>query len=116
MIDNLISFDPIYIKKLLAGITNINDKTLIAVYTLTPPWRIMDCQLMKIKHQTNIDQLREGFDYLVIENEIRSLFVFVKHRTQTSKPEPKITIPNLATILNTYIDNNDMVKNDFYLV
>jgi hypothetical protein len=52
----------------------------------------------------------------VIENEIRSLFVFVKHRTQTSKPEPKITIPNLATILNTYNNNNNMVKNDFSLV
>ncbi len=60
VIDKLISFDPNYINKLIAGITNINDKALIAVYTLTPPRRIMDYQLMKITHQTNIDKLKEG--------------------------------------------------------
>ncbi len=36
--------DPGYINKLLSGITNISDKALIAIYTLTPPRRIMDCQ------------------------------------------------------------------------
>jgi hypothetical protein len=100
VIDNLISFDPAYINKLLAGITNINDKTLIAVYTLTPHRWIMDYQLMKTTHQTNVDKLKEGYNYLVIENEIPSLFVFLRHKTQTSQSEPKITIPtNLSTTL-----------------
>ena len=48
MINNLISFDDNYIDKLLNGITNINDKALIAVYTLIPPRRVKDYQLMKI--------------------------------------------------------------------
>ncbi len=35
-------------------------------------------------------------------NEIPSLFVFLRHKTQKSQPEPKITIPtDLATIFNT---------------
>jgi hypothetical protein len=99
---------------LLSGITNISDKALIAIYTLTPPRRIMDYQLMKITHQTDIDKLKPGFNYIIIENEIPSLFVFLRHKTQKSQPEPKITIPtDLATILNTYINSNDMIKNDF---
>lgn len=114
VIDSLISFDPGYINKLLSGITNISDKALIAVYTLTPPRRIMDYQLMKITYETNIDKLKPGFNYIIIENEVPSLFVFLRHKTQKSQPEPKITIPtDLATILNTYINSNDMVKNDF---
>ena len=114
VINSLISFDPGYINKLLSGITNISDKALIAIYTLTPPRRIMDYQLMKITHQTDIEKLKPGFNYIIIENEIPSLFVFLRHKTQKSQPEPKITIPtDLATILNTYINSNDMVKNDF---
>jgi hypothetical protein len=57
VINHLISFDEQYINKMLSGITNINDKSLIAVYTLTPPRRIRYYQLMKITHQTNIDIL-----------------------------------------------------------
>jgi hypothetical protein len=114
VIDKLISFDPKYINKLINGITNINDKALIAIYTLTPPRRIMDYQLMKITHQTNIDKLKEGFNYIIIENGVPSLFVFLRHKTQKSQPEPKITIPtDLATILNTYMNSNDMSNNDF---
>ncbi len=38
----------------------------------------------------------------------------MRRKTQKSQPEPKITIPtNLATILNTYIESNSMIKNDF---
>ena len=114
VINSLISFDPGYINKLLSGITNISDKALIAIYTLTPPRRIMDYQLMKITHQTDIEKLKPGFNYIIIENEIPTLFVFLRHKTQKSQPEPKITIPtDLATILNTYINSNDMIKNDF---
>ena len=69
---------------------------------------------MKITHQTDIEKLKPGFNYIIIENEIPTLFVFLRHKTQKSQPEPKITIPtDLATILNTYINSNDMVKNDF---
>jgi hypothetical protein len=40
--------------------------------------------------------------------------VFLRHKTQKSQPEPKITIPtDLATILNTYMNSNDMSNNDF---
>ncbi len=38
--------------KLISGITNISDKALIARYTVTPPRRLMDYQLMKITHET----------------------------------------------------------------
>ena len=114
VIDKLISFDPKYINELINGITNINDKALIAIYTLTPPRRIMDYQLMKITHQTDIEKLKPGFNYIVIENGVPSLFVFLRHKTQKSQPEPKITIPtDLATILNTYINSNDINRNDF---
>ena len=114
VINSLISFDPGYINNLLEGIKNINDKALIATYTLTPPRRIMDYQLMKITHEADTDKLKVGFNYLIIENGIPSLFVFLRHKTQKSQPEPKITIPtDLATILNTYMNSNDMVRNDF---
>jgi hypothetical protein len=60
------------------------------------------------------EKLKPGFNYVIIENEIPILFVFLRHKTQKSQPEPKITIPtDLATILNTYINSNNMVKNDF---
>jgi hypothetical protein len=68
----------------LSGITNISDKALIAVYTLTPPRRIMDYQLMKITYETNIDKLKPGFNYIIIENEVPSLLVFLRHKTQKS--------------------------------
>ncbi len=90
VIDNLISFDPSYLNKLLAGITNINDKALIAVYTLTPRRRIMDYQLMKITHQTNVDKLKEGSNYLVIEIEIPSLFVILRHKLKQANQNKKL--------------------------
>ena len=114
VINNLISFEPSYINKLLAGIKNINDKALLAVYALTPPRRIMDYQLMKITHRTDIEKLDKKFNWVIFENELPSLFVFLNHKTKKSQPEPKITIPtDLATILNTYVNSNDITKNDF---
>ena len=114
VIDKLISFDPVYINKLLAGMKNINDKALLAVYTLAPPRRIMDYQLMKITHQTDIEKLNKKFNWVIFENEIPSLFVFLNHKTKKSQPEPKMTISTeLATILNTYVNSNDITKNDF---
>ena len=114
VIDKLISFDPAYINKLLTGIKNINDKALLAVYLLTPPRRIMDYQLMKITYQTDIKKLDKKYNWVVFENNIPSLFVFLNHKTKKSQPEPKITIPtDLATILNTYIKSNDILRNDF---
>ena len=113
VINNLISFDEQYINKLLSGITNINDKALIAVYTLTDPRRIMDYQLMKITYEKNFDKLNQEFNYIVFENDKPSLFIFYNHKTKTTQ-QPKITIPNdLSKILDTYIKSNDMVKNDF---
>jgi hypothetical protein len=67
---------------LISGITNTSDKALIARYTLTPPRRLMDYQLMKITHETEIEKLKPGFNYIIIENEIPSLFVFLRHKTQ----------------------------------
>ena len=114
VINNLISFDPVYINKLLAGIKNINDKALLAVYLLTPPRRIMDYQLMKVTHQTDIEKLDKKFNWVIFENEIPSLFVFLNHKTKKSQPEPNITIPtDLATVLNTYVNSNDITKNDY---
>jgi hypothetical protein len=114
VIENLISFDPAYINKLLSGIKNINDKALLAVYLLTPPRRIMDYQLMRITYQTDFNKLDNRYNWVVFENDIPSLFVFLNHKTKKSQPEPKITIPtDLATILNTCISSNDLVKNDF---
>ncbi len=75
---------------LLVVITNINDEALIAVYTLTPPRQIMDFQLMKITNQIDVHKLKKRFNYLVIESKIPSLFVFLRHTTQTSQPEPKL--------------------------
>ena len=107
VINNLISFEPSYINKLLAGIKNINDKALLAVYALTPPRRIMDYQLMKITHRTDIERLDKKFKWVIFENELPSLFVFLNHKTKKSQPEPKITIPtDLATILYTYVNSN----------
>jgi hypothetical protein len=113
VIDKLISFDPVYINKLLAGMKNINDKALLAVYTLAPPRRIMDYQLMRITYQTDITKLNKNFNWVIFKNDIPYLFVFLNHKTKKSQPEPKITIPtDLATILYTYVNNKDMVKND----
>jgi integrase len=115
VIDKLISFDPKYIEKLLIGITNINDKALMAVYTLTPPRRIMDYRLMKITFKKKDDKtLNHQYNYITFENGIPDLFVFFNHKTKKSQPNPNITIPTeLATILNNYIHINDMVQNDF---
>ena len=114
VINNLISFEPSYINKLLDGIKNINDKALLAVYLLTPPRRIMDYQLMKITYQTDITKLNKNFNWIIFKNDIPDLFVFLNHKTKKSQPEPKITIPtDLATILNTYVNSNDITKNDF---
>jgi hypothetical protein len=69
---------------------------------------------MKVTHQTDIEKLDKRFNWVIFENEIPSLFVFLNHKTKKSQPEPKITIPtDLATILNTYVNSNDISKNDF---
>ncbi len=72
--------------KLISGITNISDKALIARYTLT---NLMDYQLMKITHETDIEKLKPGFNYIIIENEIPSLFVFLRHKTQKANLNKK---------------------------
>jgi hypothetical protein len=102
LINNFISFDEQYIKKLLSGITNVNDKTLIAVYTLTDPRRKMDYQLMKITYEKNFDKLNQEFNYIVFENDKPHYYIY-NHKTKTTQ-QPKITIPNdLSKILDIYI-------------
>jgi hypothetical protein len=74
----------------------------------------MDYQLMKITHQTDIEKMDKRLIWVIFENKIPSLVVFLNHKTKKSHPEPKKTIPtDLVTILNTYVNNNDITKNDF---
>jgi hypothetical protein len=114
VINNLISFDDKYINKLLDGITNINDKALIAIYTLIPPRRIMDYQLMKIANKTDITKLDKRYNYIILKNKIPDFFYFLNHKTKKTQQEPKITIPTeLAEILYYYIESNDMIKNNY---
>ena len=114
MINNLISFDDNYIDKLLNGITNINDKALIAVYTLIPPRRVMDYQLMRIADKVDITKLDKNFNYIILKNNIPDYFLFLNHKTKKTQQEPKITIPTkLAEILYAYIQGNDIIKKDF---
>ena len=81
VIDKLISFDPKYIDKTITGIKNINDKALFAVYTLIPPRRIKDYQLMKITDKTDFEKLDKRFHYIIIENNKPSIFIFYNHKT-----------------------------------
>ena len=81
VIDKLISFDPKYIDKTITGIKNINDKALFAVYTLIPPRRIKDYQLMKITDKTDFEKLDKRFNYIIIENNKPSIFIFYNHKT-----------------------------------
>ncbi len=67
VINSLTSFDPGSIHKLLSGITNISDKALISIYTLSPPRRIMDYQLIKITYETDIEKLKLGFNYIILK-------------------------------------------------
>ena len=114
VINNLISFDDNYIDKLLNGITNINDKALIAVYTLIPPRRVMDYQLMRIADKVDITKLDKNFNYIILKNNIPDYFLFLNHKTKKTQQEPKITIPTkLAEILYAYIQGNDIIKKDF---
>ena len=81
VIDKLISFDPKYIDQTITGIKNINDKALFAVYTLIPPRRIKDYQLMKITDKTDFEKLDKRFNYIIIENNKPSIFIFYNHKT-----------------------------------
>ncbi len=42
---------------MIDNINDINDKALIAVYTLTPPRRVKDFNLMKITTGTDLNKL-----------------------------------------------------------
>jgi hypothetical protein len=113
-IDKLISFDPVYINSILDKITNINDKALFACYTLIPPQRVQEFQLMRISDIKNLDKLNKNFNYLLMEDDKPSLFNFSRHKTEATFPNKKVNIPvQLANILDEYIESNDMVKNDF---
>jgi hypothetical protein len=114
VINNLISFDDTYINNLIDGIANISDKALVATYTITPPRRIKDYQLMKLTNKTDFDKLNPRFNYIMFENNKPSLFAFYNHKTSRSAPETKITIPvKLSKILATYIASNDLINNDY---
>jgi len=114
VINNLISFDDEYINKLVSGITNVSDKALVAVYTIAPPRRIKDYQLMKLTNKKDFDKLDPKYNYIMFENNKPSLFAFYNHKTKGSYPETKINIPDqLANILKTYIDSNSLNNNDY---
>ena len=113
-INNLISFDETYINNLIDGIANISDKALVAVYTIAPPRRIRDYQLMKVTYKTDFDKLDNRFNYIMFENKKPSLFAFYNHKTKSSYPETKVNIPDkLGNIITTYINSNNIKSNDF---
>ena len=114
VINNLISFDDKYINDLVSNIANINDKVIIALYTLIPPRRIKDFQLMKVTYKKDFDKLNPNFNYLMFENDKPSLFAFYNHKTSPHYPEEKYNIPDkLSKIIAKYIESNDIVNNDY---
>ena len=114
VLENIISFDDAYINKIIKGITNLNEKALFASYTLIPPQRVKEFQLMKITNKKDFDKLDKKYNYIMFENNKPSLFVFYNHKTKKTYPEKKITIPdNLVKILDSYINGNNMVDGDY---
>jgi hypothetical protein len=90
VIRNLIPFDEDYIKKILNDINDINEKSLIAVYTLTPPRRLKDYYLMRITYNLNFDELDKKYNYIVMKKKytiyndiiiiIHFYFIIIKQR------------------------------------
>jgi hypothetical protein len=113
VINNLISFDEDYINNLINNINDINDKSLIAVYTLTPPRRIKDYNLMKITTETDLNKLDNNYNYVIIQNNKPIYFYFLNHKTKKTS-EPLLKIPNdLIKILDDYIKYNKLVNNNY---
>lgn len=113
VINNLIQFDETYINKLLNGINDINDKALIAIYTLAPPRRLKDYYLMKISNFINLNNLDKNYNHIVIKNNKPYIFLFYNHKTKNTS-EPAVLIPNeLIIILSEYIKYNNLVENDY---
>ena len=113
VIKKFISFDEDSINKLIDDINDINDKSLIAVYTLTPPRRLKDYYLMRITYNLNFDELDKKYNYIVMKNNKPFTFLFYNHKTKKTS-EPQIKIPKeLIKILNNYINYNKMVENDY---
>ena len=54
---------------------------MIALYTLIPPRRIKDFQLMKVAYKKYFDKINPHFNHLMFENDKPSLFAFYHHKT-----------------------------------
>lgn len=113
-LNNLLPITEDWINKTVNSIKNISDKALVGVYLLNPPRRIQDYSLMKITNELNLDKLDKDYNYLILEKNKPSFFVFNNHKTKKSFPQQKITIKDkLVKILDEYIKKNDLKQNNY---
>lgn len=78
------------------------DKTIISLYVLFPPRRLLDfANMYVVKRNYKLDETKNY--YIRLKN--RSYFIFNEYKTKNKYGQQKFLVPkNLSNILNQYID------------
>lgn len=104
------------LKNLYRSATDDAEKALIAIYTLIPPRRVKDYQMMKIA-MTDLsdDELSDKFNWLLLSKRgIPTQLIFNNYKTVSTFKQQTYQIPRpLASILRKYINDASMSAGEF---
>ena len=92
------------LKDLYKKVENPFDKSLISIFTLLPPRRVKDCQLLTIIHDTT--NLNPELNYIVLDGVKPINFVYNNYKTSSVYGVQTFDIPaKLSKILQEYIED-----------
>jgi hypothetical protein len=106
------------LKDIYKKVTNLKEQALMAIYTLIPPRRLKDFQLMKITTSTarEAHNLDSEFNYISITNVIKKpkQLIFNNYKTNKQYKQQIFEVPPvLRTVLSKYIRSSDLKDGEF---
>ena len=105
--------EEVIIKK-LDLLTNLEDKSIYALYTLFPSRREDDYRLMKLTYYDKIEDLDENFNYLQIQKNNDMKFIFNQYKTKKRYGQQIYNVPEkITSILHSYINQNALKELDY---
>lgn len=92
--------------------TDLFDKSIISIYTLQPPRRVKDIQLMTITHSS--DGLEDGLNYILLDGDNKPIkLIYQNYKTASVYGVQTFDIPSkLSKILQEYISSKELKDNE----
>jgi hypothetical protein len=104
-VENYIQWNDL--KDLYKKPTDLFDKSLISIYTILPPRRVKDIQLMTITHSS--DGLEDGLNYILLDGTKPTQLIYQNYKTQSVYGVQTFDIPaKLSKILQEYINSKEL--------